>query len=228
MGSPVENEARPLPSPTRRKLLWWTLQTLFQVSFAVLFRYRARGLHHVPTNGPALLLVNHQSMLDPILLGLPLERPVSMVARKNLYAIPVLGWVLRQLYGLEIDRDSPGTGVIREMVRRLEHGFLVAIFPEGTRSSGTVLGPVKPGFVSILRRADVPVIPVGIAGADRALPRGAWYVRPVRIRVSFGPRMSADVLKALSARGRETELLDVVRAAIQTEVNAADAWRRGR
>ena len=66
---------------------------------------------------------------------------------------------------------SAGTGALREMIARLKAGFWVGIFPEGTRSPDGKLGEIKPGFLAMLRRANVPVCPVGIAGADRALGR---------------------------------------------------------
>ena len=144
----------------------------------MLFRFQARGTENVPRDGPALLLVNHQSYLDPIILGLALERPVVMLARRNLLEFPILGPYLRGLYGVPIDRDNPGTRVIRELVRRLDHGFLVAVYPEGTRGSATELGPIKPGFISILRRADVPVIPVGLAGANARDAEGRLVYPP--------------------------------------------------
>lgn len=219
MSVPSEsNEPPPLPSASRLNLLWRTLRPPVRVLFALLFRFQAFGEDNIPSSGGALLLVNHQSYLDPVILALPMTRPLSMVARKNLYEIPILGRIMRGLYGLAIDRDSPGTGVIREMIRRLEHGFLVGIFPEGTRSSGLEVARIKPGFLSILRRTDVPVIPVGIAGADRAFPKGAKFLRPARICITFGEPIPGDVLASLTTRGREDELLSLVRDRIQAEV----------
>jgi 1-acyl-sn-glycerol-3-phosphate acyltransferase len=208
----------PLPSASRLNLLWRALRPPVRFLFALLFRFRAFGENNIPSSGGALFLVNHQSYLDPVILALPMKRPLSMVARKNLYEIPLFGRILKALYGLAIDRDSPGTGIIREMLRRLEHGFLIGIFPEGTRSSGLPVAPVKPGFLSILRRTDVPVIPVGIAGADRALPKGAKFIRPARICITFGEPIPGDVLAPLKVRGREEDLLQLVRERIQTEV----------
>jgi 1-acyl-sn-glycerol-3-phosphate acyltransferase len=213
------DEPPPLPSASRLNLLWRTLRPPVRVLFALLFRFRAYGEENLPASGGVLLLVNHQSYLDPVILALPMTRPLSMVARKNLYEIPLLGRVMRGLYGLAIDRDAPGTAVIREVIRRLEHGFLIGIFPEGTRSSGLEVAPVKPGFLSILRRTDVPVIPVGIAGADKAFPKGATFLRPARIGITFGEPIPDDVLAPLKARGREAELLQLVRERIQAEVD---------
>ena len=215
----------PLPSPIRRNVLWWTTQKFLQLVFPLLFRFRGRGAENIPQQGPALLLVNHQSYLDPIILGLPLTRPIVMLARENLFGIPVLGPYLRGLYGMPIDRDNPGTQAIRELLRRLDHGFLVAVYPEGTRGFATEMGPIKPGFISILRRADVPVIPVGLAGANRAMPKGSWFIRPTPIRICYGRPIPADELAPLKQRGHEKELLEVVRDRIQAEVDAAEQWR---
>lgn len=209
----------PLPSATRLNLLWRTLRFSARGLFALWFRFRACGVENIPADGGALLLINHQSYLDPAILGMPMRRPISMVARKNLYEIPILGRILKGLYGLAIDRDSPGGGVIREMVRRLDHGLLIGIFPEGTRSSGLEVAPIKPGFISLLRRADVPVIPAGIAGADRAFPRGALFVRPSRICITFGEPIPRELLSPLKQRGREQELLSLVRQRIQAQVH---------
>ena len=110
------------------------------------------------------------------------------------------------------------------MLRRLDHGFLVAIYPEGTRGFSTELGPIKPGFISILRRADVPVIPVGLAGANRAMPKGAWLIRPATIRISYGRPIPPSELAPLKERGQETQLLEFIRERIQAEVDASESW----
>jgi 1-acyl-sn-glycerol-3-phosphate acyltransferase len=225
MSAPAD--APPLPSPDRFNLLWRTLRPPVRFLFALMFRFRSHGVENIPESGGALLLINHQSYLDPAILGLPQHRPISMVARKNLYEIPILGRILKGLYGLAIDRDAPGTGVIREMVRRLEHGFLVGLFPEGTRSSGARLGRIRPGFISIVRRIDVPIIPVGIAGADRAFPRGAKFIRPARICISFGEPIPESQLHPLRTHGREDELIELIRQHIQVEVERSAERIRG-
>ena len=227
MSVPSTDPAGPLPSPTRRKPLWWSTQQVMQVLFPLLFRYRAQGTENVPQEGPALLLVNHQSYLDPIVLGLPLKRPIVMLGRKNLMEFPLLGPILRGLYGVPIDRNNPGTHVIRELVRRLDHGFLVAIYPEGTRGFSTQLGEIKPGFISILRRTDVPVIPVGLAGTNRAMPKGSWFIRPATIRITFGEPMPPSTLASLKARGRERELLMFIHDQMQAQVDKSADWIAG-
>lgn len=216
----------PLPSPYVRNWLWWILHVIAAPLVAIWFRFRARGLERLPQEG-ALLLINHQSYLDPILAAVALRRPVSYLARDDLFRIPLVGWIMRNTYALPIRREAAGSDSIRELVRRLQHGFYVGIFPEGTRSTDGRLGPLKPGFQLICRRAAVPIVPVGIAGAIRAMPKGSWWIRPVRIAVVYGEPISPETLAKLLERGREAELMQTVAAAMQQALNEAEARLQG-
>lgn len=214
-----------LPHPLSRNWVWFTLQQICQVLFTVWFRYRAYGIENLPEGG-ALLLINHQSFLDPLMVGLPLRRPVSYIARESLFRIPIIGFLLRKTYVMPISRESAGPESIRESVRRLEHGFLVGIFPEGTRSLDGQLRDMKPGFVALVRRASVPVIPVGVAGAFEAFPRGARFPRPSKIRIVYGQPLDSTRLAELCQKGREAELVELSRTAIQECLDAANAHRK--
>lgn len=215
----------PLPNPLRRNWLWFALQQSAQCLFTVWFRFRAHGIENLPEGG-ALLLINHQSYLDPLMVALPLRRPVSYLARENLFRIPLVGWLVKRTHVMPISRETAGTESLRESIRRMEHGFLVGIFPEGTRSLDGELRTIKPGFVALIRRVRVPVIPVGIAGAFEAFPRGAWFPRPRPIRVVFGEAMDPARLAELSQSGRESELIDWTRDSIQMCLDQAKALRK--
>lgn len=215
----------PLPHPTRRNWLWASLQALCQVVFTLYFRYRARGIERIPATGGGLILANHQSFLDPLLVGLPLSRPVSFMARDSLFRVPVVGFLLRGTYVFPINRDAASTSSVRDAVARLKHGFLVGIFPEGTRSSDGQVGPFKPGFVSLVRRGKLPLYPVGIAGADEAMPRGAVLPRPRRVCVVFGEPLGPEELERLSGRGNEEALVEEARRRVLACQAEAEAWR---
>ena len=204
-------ESGPAPQAFQRNLLWRILQILLQLLFVVWFRYRARGLEHLPANSGAILLGNHQSFLDPILVGLPMRRPVSFVARDSLFRVPVIGWILRNTYVIPIKREAASTDSFRASLQRLQEGYLLGIFPEGTRSSGMNLGTIKPGFIALVRRQQVPVIPVGISGADRAMPRGSKMVWPARIQVYFGEPLDSSRVAELCQKGREEEFVAYVK-----------------
>ena len=215
----------PLPNPFQSNWVWFTLQQICQLLFTIWFRFRAHGIENLP-HGGALLLINHQSFLDPLMVGLPLRRPVSYLARGNLFRVPVLGWLLKRTYVMPISRESAGTESLRESLRRMEHGFLVGIFPEGTRSLDGGLRELKPGFVALVRRANVSVIPVAVAGAYEAFPRGAWFPRPSKIRVVYGSPLDPARLAELSQKGREAELVDWSRSSIQSCLDTANALRQ--
>jgi 1-acyl-sn-glycerol-3-phosphate acyltransferase len=215
-----------LPNPLSRNAHWRTIQLVLQIIFCIWLRYRARGMERLPTNGGALLLINHQSYLDPLLVGLPLRRPVSYLARDSLFRVPVIGWILRNTYVMPINREAASTASLREAIRRLEHGFYVGIFPEGTRTTTGEIGTLKPGFLALMRRANVPVYPVGIAGAFQAFPRGSWFLRPAKVRVVFGEAFSQDELSRFDKR-QDEELLSFIRGRLLECHSAAEAWRTG-
>ena len=212
-----------LPSPHERNWTWRVLQFFMQNLFTFWIRFRAKGFENLPPGG-ALLLINHQSFIDPLLVGVALTRPVSFLARDNLFRVPIIGWILKNTYVMPIRRESAGTESIRESVRRLQRGFYVGVFPEGTRTNDGELGPLKPGFQLICKRAGVPIVPVGIAGAFAALPRGSWWLRPVPVRVVYGEPLSVEQVAYLCERGREAELLETVRSGMDAAHKAALGW----
>lgn len=212
--------------PHARNWMWRTIQIVLQNVFVFWLRYRIHGRDRLPSGG-ALLLVNHQSSLDPLLVGASLKRPVSYLARHGLFARPVIGTILRGTYVMPIRRESAGSESIRQCVSRLEQGYYVGVFPEGTRSEDGRLQEIKPGFLAIARRARVPVIPVCVAGANRAYPRGAALLKSRTVRVVVGEPFSIDEVAALAAKGREAEFLSLVSERMRHCLKIAERWTRG-
>ena len=198
-----------------------------RVFFAVWLRYRARGIEHIPATGGGLLLANHLSFLDPLMIGLPLSRPISYLARDNLFRVPLLGWLLRKTYVKPISRENATTATIRGTIERAEFGFLCGMFPEGTRSETGEMGEFKPGFIALARRMDLPIYPVGIAGTHLALGRKSFFLKPYRVRVVFGPPILPAEIAELKVRGREAELVEFVRHRVLACQREAEIWRLG-
>ena len=187
-------EPAPLPPPKARNVVWRTFQFIMQNVFCFWLGYRARGQERLDKAEGGLVLANHQSFLDPLLIGLPLHRPVSFVARDSLFKVPFVGWVLRNTYVMPISREAASSASLRETIRRMQHGFLVGVFPEGTRTETGEVGEFKPGFVALIRRAKLPVYPVGIAGAFQAMGKGSLLLKPARVRVVVGEPISVEEL----------------------------------
>lgn len=180
-------------------LLWRTLHWPSWALCRTWLHVNCSGLENIDNTKGGLLLVNHQSFLDPLLAALWLTRPVSYLARDSLFKVPVLGWLLRSTYVIPISREAARGGSIRLALERLRQGFLIGIFPEGTRSSGTEVRVFRPGFLAMVRRSDQPVYPVGIAGSDRVMPRGAWFIRPGKIHVVYGTPFTPEEMVGLQS-----------------------------
>ena len=141
----------------------------------VLFSLRIDGGQHIPRTGPALLIANHQSFLDPILLGLCSSRPLRYLARRTLFKNPFFSWLIRALRAIPIDQEGVGKEGLRTILDELQAGEAVVVYPEGERTSDGRMSPLKPGIHLLIRRTQAPIVPVGIAGAFEALPRGRKY-----------------------------------------------------
>lgn len=179
------------------KLLWYRFaQFGLSVLGLVLFGVKRRGVNNVPTRGPVVLLANHQSHLDPAIIGCYCRRPLGYLARDTLFS-GFLGSLIRSFDAIPIDRDGSGLAGIRATLKRLKSGDAILMFPEGTRSVDGKLQPLKPGFISLVRRGGATIVPVAIAGSYRALPRGARFPRRVPIAVDFGEPMGADLIATL-------------------------------
>ncbi|HEX3468297.1 MAG TPA: lysophospholipid acyltransferase family protein [Candidatus Elarobacter sp.] len=138
-------------------------------SFRLLFRFRVAGAQNVPRDGGVIIAANHVSNLDPPLLGCAAPRPISYMAKKQLFAIPVLGFVISHLNAFSVDREAGGTAALRASLRMLKEGRCVGIFPEGGRNlTGT--NELKAGAAFLAAASGAPVVPAAIVGSRRLRP----------------------------------------------------------
>ncbi len=181
------------------KRLWYDfLRLACRLVGVTVFRIRVRGREFLPTTGGGLILSNHQSHLDPLLIGLACDRRMNFVARKSLFTFPPFRWLIDSLDAIPLDRDGSGFGGLKETLRRLKQEELVLIFPEGTRTRDGKVGKIMPGFCPIARRAKVPLIPVSIDGAFEAFPRTRDYPLPSVIHITFGPPLAPEEIEKLA------------------------------
>ena len=136
--------------------------------------------------GGVVIAGNHQSYLDPVLIGGPIERRVHFLARSTLFEAPGFGPLIRLVGAHPVRRGEVDRAALRTMMSLLRSGEALVVFPEGTRTPDGSLGVFRPGVASISARCGVPVLPVCIEGAFRCWPRGAALPRPARVAVAFG------------------------------------------
>jgi len=198
---------------------WYRLlQGLLQVLAVAIFRGRHTGRENMPAEGPVLIVSNHQSHLDPILVGIGCRRRINYVARESLFRFAPFGWFIRSVGAFPIDREGVGLSGIKESLKRLKQGEMVLIFPEGTRTPDGHIAAFRPGFTALAVRAQASILPVGIDGAFQAWPRTRRFPRPGRIRVHFGRPIAPE---QFAGRNERELLAEVERRVRECRARAA-------
>ncbi|NMC20011.1 MAG: 1-acyl-sn-glycerol-3-phosphate acyltransferase, partial [Thermogutta sp.] len=159
---------------------------------AVFFRIRYSGSEAIPRTGPVLIVSNHQSHLDPPLIGAGVPRTTSYLARQSLFRSRLFSRLLRSYGAIPLDLEGNPLAGLRESLRRLKSGDALLIFPEGTRTPHGDLQPFERGFTALARRSQAAIVPAAIEGAFQAWPRRRRFPRPGRVRVHFGPPLMPD------------------------------------
>ncbi len=177
------------PSAFLARLWYGTLWCPCWAISQVCFRYRYFGRTNVPTSGPVLLVSNHQSHLDPVLVGLACPRQLKYLARHDLFFWP-FSWWIRALGAVPIDRKRGAVGGMKTTLKLLEQNEAVLVFPEGSRTYDGELQPLRPGFCLLARRSGATIVPIAIQGAFASMPRGSTFPRPHPISLAFSPAIS--------------------------------------
>jgi 1-acyl-sn-glycerol-3-phosphate acyltransferase len=189
---------------------WYTLIWSHCWVFAkIWFRLRCEGRSHVPPAGPVMVVSNHQSHLDPVLLGVSCPRQLRAMARKSLFFWP-LGWLIRSLGAVPVDRGGRGISGIKAILKMLGDQDAVIIFAEGTRTPNGQLQAFQGGFAALARRSGAAIVPTAISGAYEAMPRGRFWPSPRPIAVAYGePIAGAEI-----ADRSDEQLVEFVRMRI--------------
>ena len=135
----------------------------------VLWRVRVVGMEHVPKSGGFILAPSHRSMMDIPLAAIVTKRRIRFMGKSSLFGVPVLGTLFTWLGGISVERDGTDRKAVRESVAMLSAGEVLCVYPEGTRQHGRKIQPLQPGAAYFALRSGVPIIPIGIAGAEEIL-----------------------------------------------------------
>jgi 1-acyl-sn-glycerol-3-phosphate acyltransferase len=171
------------------------------------------GLENIPP-GVCIFASNHASNLDPIALTPNIPRRVALLAKKEVFKIPVLSKAIRLAKLVPVDRgDSEAAAESVDLaIKYLKEGLSFCVYPEGTRSQDGRLLPFKRGTFVMALRAGVPVVPVSLAGTQDLMRKGDWRIYPGEVTVGFGP--------AVNAAGYSMEQRDELRRTVQGIVAA--------
>ena len=166
---------------------------LVSIFLRLRFGLRVEGRQHEPPTGPLIVVSNHVSELDPLVVGCTLRRPVRFMAKVELFRPPLLRWWITACGAFSVRRGAPDRQALRTARRILERGGALVMFPEGTRGSSVRdLRPPEPGAALLALHTRAVILPVAIIGTDTILPRGAHRLSRGTIRVRIGTPIRVD------------------------------------
>ena len=179
------------------RILYETLAFFVRLILRLNGGLEVRGIENIPLKGGALIASNHISFIDPPMIGAIVPRMATFMARKGLFDVPVIKFILDQ-FAFPVDREKPRPSTIKESVKRLKRGELIVMFPEGRRSETGQLMEAKRGAGMVASLSKVPIIPTYVHNTDKVLPVEAKWLKRGKVTVVFdkpiyyNPTISSD------------------------------------
>jgi len=147
--------------------LYWFGWLISKITFSTVYRREITGLDNLPKNGSYILAANHQSHADPPIIGSCIKKQIYYIAKKELFEIPVLGWLIKKANAFPVDRAIADIGALKNALKILHSGNTLLIFPEGTRYKPGKVRKLKNGAAMLSVAANSPVVPVAIINSDK-------------------------------------------------------------
>ncbi len=183
------------------------------------FRAYVRNSENLPRTGPVIISPMHRSNLDVPLLGATSPRRLRYLAKGSLFKNRFWTWFLTTIGGFPLDRAvAADRGALDGSMEVLARGEALAVFPEGERKSGPTVHPMADGAVWLSARTGAPILPVGIGGSERSLPKGANLPKPTRLVFLYGELIPAPTPREGAkrvSRPQIKERSDELRATLQ-------------
>jgi len=181
------------------------------------FRFRVVGKQNLPAEEAYILAPVHRSYLDTPVGGMVTTRRQRFLGKESLWRNRAAGRFLTIVGGFPVERGTADRAALRACQEVLERGEPMVMFPEGTRQHGPVVDPdlmhAGPAFVAA--RAGVPIVPLGIAGTDHAMPGGSMLIRPVRVVMVVGEPIRPPEVDGRIPRRMVDELTERLRVGLQ-------------
>lgn len=167
-------------------MLYGLLKLIFGIFFKLFFRAEIKGLENVPRDGAMILAANHMSNWDPPLLATFLFRPVSYMAKVELFKNPIFGRAISACHAFPVKRGAADRGAIKAAIDVLKQGKCLGLFPEGTRSRTGQMKKAEAGVGLIASMTKSPVVPAAIIGTDKIFANGGHFPK---LKVIYGEPM---------------------------------------
>ncbi|MFH1994434.1 MAG: lysophospholipid acyltransferase family protein [Nitrospinota bacterium] len=180
-------------------------------------KVEVEGKENIDPNQSYLFAMNHQSFFDIFAVMGYVDVPLVWVPKKSLFNIPVVGWCMRRMGFIEIDRRNPLLAMrkLEEESRELKSRKSIILFPEGTRTRDGSLGAFKRGILIVIKNTKMPLLPVTINGSHKLMGKGSINVHPGPIKITIGKPIDTSNLRD----DKGDALLQTLRASIEANLS---------
>jgi 1-acyl-sn-glycerol-3-phosphate acyltransferase len=150
-------------------------------------RMTINGRHNLPKSGAFVLAPVHRSYVDTPIAGCVRSARMRFMGKDSMWKNRQFGWVLSALGSFPVTRGAVDREALRRAIDVLKGGDVLVLFPEGERKSGPIVQPLFDGAVYVAIKAGVPIVPVGIGGSEKVMPKKAKFIFPRKVHIEIGP-----------------------------------------
>lgn len=202
-----------------QRIMYAVIRALIEGACRVWFRLEVHGAENLPAEGAYIVSPIHRSNLDTPVLSAITTRRLRYMGKESLWSSRALGWLLTALGGFPVKRGTADREALKAGLACVERGEPLVMFPEGTRQVGPDVAEMFDGPAYVACRTGTPIVPVGLGGTEAAMPKGAKFIRPVKMVMVIGEpivppplkesgRVSRSGVRDLTARlGEEIQVL---------------------
>jgi len=191
-------------------LLYNIAKCICWIIFKLIFRLKITGQEDIPQDGPFIIVANHSSLLDPVILGVSVRPKVIFVAAAYLFKIGWLGYMLRKFNSIPVQREND-IKAIKKSLKILKRGGVLGIFPEGGIDRQKNNLPIRAGAAYLAAKIGVPIVPIRIKGADKALPRGAKFIRSLN-------KIEVEIKKPIFCSRQTNKDKEIIKRAVESYI----------
>lgn len=182
-------------------LLYSFIKAILLFIFKYLSKWQVEGVENIPNKGPVVLVANHVSYWDPLVLGVISKRRVCFMAKAELFKIPVLAQIVKSLGAFPVDRQKSDRAALRAALEIVDRGEVLGMFPEGTRIKGPELGEFKMGAAMIAAKGNAPIIPVALINTPNIFSKG--FFRPFKVVIEKPVYIEKDETQKVTSKQLE-------------------------
>jgi len=193
-------------------LLYIIAKIKFLIIFKLFFRLKVTGQQNIPQDGPFIIVANHSSLLDPVILGVSIKPKIIFVAAAYLFEIRWLGYLLRKANSIPVQREND-IKAIKQSLKILQQGGVLGIFPEGGIDRQKNNLPVRAGAAYLATKVGVPIVPIKIKGADKVLPRGAKFIRSLN-------KIEVEIKKPIYCSRQTNKNKEIIKRVVESYIKA--------